>query len=229
MRSTPTARADFALPTPNRRPEAAPLPRRAPARATLPARVAGAALALLVCVGCGGSQSKFDFAAERRATSSYTVGPGDVLQVNAWKNEGLTQRMTVRPDGFISMPLIGDVQAGGRTVDAIARDIAARATKFYNEAPVISVDVAELHSYRIYVLGEVARPGEFTPKGQVTVLQAIALAGGFTRFAAPDNITIVRRDASGERRIPFHYDDVVDDGQLQANLPLQTNDTLVVP
>jgi polysaccharide export outer membrane protein len=135
----------------------------------------------------------------------------------------------VRPDGFITMPLIGDVQAGGRNVDAIAKDIATRSTKFYTEPPVISVDVAELHSYRIYVLGEVTRPGEFTPKGQVTVLQAIALAGGFTRFAAPDNIMIVRRDANGERRIPFQYDKVVDDGHLQANLPLQSNDTLVVP
>ena len=178
--------------------------------------------------GCGSSKSAYDFAAERRATSSYTVGPGDVLQVNAWKNEALTQRLTVRPDGFITMPLIGDVVAGGRNVDAIAKDIATRSQKFYTEQPVISVDVAELHSYRIYVLGEVTRPGEFTPKGQVTVLQAIALAGGFTRFAAPDNIMIVRRDAHGERRIPFQYDKVVDDGQLQATLPLQTNDTLVV-
>ena len=186
------------------------------------------ALVAPATVSCS-SKSAYDFASERRATAAYTVGPGDVLQVTAWKNEALTQRVTVRPDGFITMPLIGDVQAGGRNVDVVAKDIATRATKFYNEAPVVSVDVAELHSYRIYVLGEVARPGEFTPKGQVTVLQAIALAGGFTRFAAPDNITIVRRDAHGERRIPFQYDSVVDDGNLQANLPLQTNDTLVVP
>jgi polysaccharide export outer membrane protein len=187
------------------------------------------AIALAAPVAGCSSKSAYDFAAERRATSAYTVGPGDVLQVNAWKNENLTQRVTVRPDGFITMPLIGDVQAGGRNVNAIAKDIATRSTKFYTEPPVISVDVAELHSYRIYVLGEVTRPGEFTPKGQVTVLQAIALAGGFTRFAAPDNIMIVRRDANGERRIPFQYDKVVDDGHLQANLPLQSNDTLVVP
>jgi polysaccharide export outer membrane protein len=89
--------------------------------------------------------------------------------------------------------------------------------------------VAELHSYRVYVVGEVSRPGEFTPTAQITVLQAIALAGGFTRFADPDDILIVRRDGFGERRIPFPYSRVVDRGELRANLPLQSNDTVVVP
>src|SRR5215208_2507058 len=196
---------------------------------TVRAGIFGVVLAAALSAGCGASRPAYDFPAERKSTSSYTVGPGDVLQVNAWKNEALSQRVTVRPDGFVTVPLIGDVQAGGRNVDEIAKDIVSRAARFYTEPPVVSVDVAELHSYRIYVLGEVARPGEFTPKGQVTVLQAIALAGGFTRFAAPDSIMIVRRDANGERRIPFQYDKVVDDGHLQANLPLQTNDTLVVP
>jgi polysaccharide export outer membrane protein len=179
--------------------------------------------------GCGAASPKYDFAAERRATSTYAVGPGDVLQVRAWKNDALSQRVTVRPDGYITLPLIGDIQAGGRTVEAIAKDVAAKAQKFYTEQPMASVEVAELHSYRIYVLGEVARPGEFAPKGQVTVLQAIALAGGVTRFGAPNQVIIVRRDAYGERRIPFVYDRVVDDGELQQNLPLQTNDTVVVP
>jgi polysaccharide export outer membrane protein len=178
---------------------------------------------------CGASRPSFDFDAERRTTSTYAVGPGDVLQVRAWKNDALSQRVTVRPDGFVTLPLIGDVLVEGRTVDSVAHDVAARAAKFYTEAPVVAVEVAELHSYRVYVMGEVTRPGEFTPKGQVTVLQAIALAGGFTRFAAPDRIVIVRRDAQGERRIPFVYAQVVEEGDLRENLPLQSNDTLVVP
>ena len=178
---------------------------------------------------CGSGRPRFDFDAERRATGTYAVGPGDVLQVRAWKNDALSQRVTVRPDGFVTLPLIGDVLVEGRTVDSVARDVATRAGKFYTEAPVVAVEVAELHSYRVYVMGEVTRPGEFTPKGQVTVLQAIALAGGFTRFAAPDRIVIVRRDAQGERRIPFVYAQVVDEGDLRENLPLQSNDTLVVP
>jgi polysaccharide export outer membrane protein len=179
--------------------------------------------------GCGAARSSFDFEAERRTTATYAVGPGDVLQVRAWKNEALSQRVTVRPDGYVTLPLIGDVLVEGRTVDSIARDIVTRSAKFYTEAPVVAVEVAELHSYRVYVLGEVARAGEFTPKGQVTVLQAIALAGGFTRFAAPEKVVIVRRDAQGERRIPFAYAQVVEKGELRQNLPLQSNDTVVVP
>jgi polysaccharide export outer membrane protein len=186
-------------------------------------------LAGAMVAGCGAARPRYDFASERRATSTSAVGPGDVLQVRAWKNDALSQRVTVRPDGFITLPLIGDVLAGGRNVEAIAGDVASRAAKFYTEVPVVAVEVAELHSYRIYVLGEVARPGEFTPRGQITVLQAIALAGGFTRFAAPDDVVIVRHDARGERRIPFVYRQVVEKGDLAENLPLQTNDTVVVP
>src|SRR5262249_30101199 len=127
---------------------------------------------LLPLASCGSARPNYDFEAERKATRTYTVGPGDVLQVRAWKNDALTQRVTVRPDGYVTLPLIGDVMAGGRNVDAIARDVATLATKFYNEPPVVSVEVAELHSYRVYVMGEVTRPGEFTPRAQITVLQA---------------------------------------------------------
>lgn len=185
--------------------------------------------ALAAAPGCGGSMPRFDYDAERKATSAYSIGPGDVLQIRAWNNEPLSQRTTVRPDGFISVPLVGEVLASGRTAVDIGAEIATRAEKYYTQKPVVSIDVAELHSYRVYVVGEVARPGEFTPTAQVTVLQAIALAGGFSRFADPDDIVIVRRDSFGERRIPFPYGRVVDDGQLRANLPLQSNDTVVVP
>jgi polysaccharide export outer membrane protein len=185
--------------------------------------------AALTVMGCGAAAPTYDYASERRKTNTYVVGPGDVLQVRAWKNEALSQRVIVRPDGFVTLPLIGDVMAGGRTVEDVAKDVATRSAKFYTEQPVVAVEVAELHSYRVYVLGEVARPGEFTPRGQITVLQAIALAGGFTRFAAPDKVMIVRRDAQGERRIPFVYAQVVDNGDMRENLPLQSNDTIVVP
>jgi polysaccharide export outer membrane protein len=192
--------------------------------------VRGAVLAAaLLAVSCAAQKPQFNFDAERKATSAYTVGPGDVLQVRAWKNEALSQRATVRPDGYITLPLIGDVLATGRPVEVIGREISDKAVKFYNEAPTVAVEVAELHSYRVYVMGEVTRPGEFTPRGQVTVLQAIALAGGFTRFAAPNDVVIVRRDARGERRIPFVYAQVVEGGDMRENLPLQTNDTVVVP
>lgn len=191
--------------------------------------IAAAVAALAAAPGCGGSMPRFDYDAERKATSAYSIGPGDVLQIRAWNNEPLSQRTTVRPDGFISVPLVGEVLASGRTAVDIGAEISNRAAKYYTQKPVVSIDVAELHSYRVYVVGEVARPGEFTPTAQVTVLQAIALAGGFSRFADPNDIVIVRRDSFGERRIPFPYSRVVDDGQLRANLPLQSNDTVVVP
>lgn len=203
--------------------------RTARTRCTAAAALATLAAAVGSALGCGGSLSTFDYNAERRATSAYSVGPGDALQVRAWKLEALSQRVTVRPDGFITIPLVGEVLATGRTVESIAEEIATRATKYYTDKPVVSVEVAELKSYRVYVMGEVARPGEFTPTAQITVLQALSLAGGFTRFAAPDDIVIVRRDAQGERRIPFDFDHVIDRGDLRANLPLQSNDTVVVP
>jgi polysaccharide export outer membrane protein len=186
-------------------------------------------LASLLLGGCGASRPNYDFDAERKITRTYTVGPGDVLQVRAWKNEALSQRVTVRPDGYITLPLIGDVMATGRGVEPIARDIAAQAARYYTETPVVAVEVAELHSYRVYVMGEVTRPGEFTPRGTVTVLQALALAGGFTRFAAPNDVVIVRRDERGERRIPFVYSQVVEGMDLRENLPLAPNDVVVVP
>jgi len=207
---------------------ARPAPSPRPAR-RLAALAAAVLTALAAGAGCGGSMPKFDYDAERKSTNAYNIGPGDILEVRAWNNDALSTRATVRPDGFITVPLVGEVLASGRTAVAIGDEVANRAAKYYTQKPVVSVEVAELHSYRVYVVGEVSRPGEFTPTAQVTVLQAIALAGGFSRFADPNDIIIVRRDAFGERRIPFPYNRVVEDGHLRANLPLQSNDTVVVP
>jgi polysaccharide export outer membrane protein len=190
----------------------------------------GALLAAAVLVAaCGAARPSYDFDAERRAANAYLVGAGDVLQVRAWKNDALSQRVVVRPDGYITLPLVGEVRAGGRSAQAISAEIATRASVFYVEPPVVAVEVAELHSYRVYVLGEVARPGELTPRGPIDVLQALALAGGFTRFAAPDDTVIVRHDAHGTRRIPFVYRQVVENGDLRENLPLVSDDVVVVP
>jgi polysaccharide biosynthesis/export protein len=180
-------------------------------------------------LACSPARPQYDYVRELRIMKTYSVGPGDVLEVRVWHNDQLSRRVTVRPDGFITLPLVGDVLCGGNTVEKIAADIATRGATYYTEPLVVSVEVAELHSYRIYVLGEVLRPGEYSPTAQVTVLQAIALSGGFTRFAAPDEIIIVRKDIHGERRIPFSYSFVVDKGDLRENLPLTTNDTVIVP
>jgi polysaccharide export outer membrane protein len=185
--------------------------------------------AVPTAAGCRPPPPQYDYDAEKPEEEAFTVGTGDVLEVRVWRNDALSRRVTVRPDGFITLPLVGDIQAGGRTASVIGRDIMQAAAKFYTEPQVVAVEVAELHSYRVYVLGEVGKPGEFSPKAPVSVLQAIALAGGFTKFASPDRILVIRKDARGERRIPFVYGAVIGEGDLKENLVLQPNDTLVVP
>lgn len=189
-------------------------------------RVMWAFLAYAVLTACA-SPPTYNWAAERAA--GYKVGPGDVLKINVWKHDEISQQVTVRPDGAISVPLIGEVLAAGKSSDEIAKDMASRATKYFQDQPPITVQVVEVRSYKIYIVGEVQRGGEFTPNHEVTVLHGLALAGGFTRFADESRIVIVRRDARGERRIPFDYGAVVAKGELQQNLTLQSGDTVIVP
>ncbi len=185
------------------------------------------ALAGLVALGgCGGTRS-YNWAQERAA--GYRVGPGDVVKINVWKHDELSQQVTVRPDGAMTMPLIGDIKAEGKTVDEIAIDIGGRVHKYFQDQPPVTVQIAEVRSYKVYVVGEVQRGGEFTPNHQITVLHGLALAGGFTRFASTDRIIIVRKDVRGERRIPFDFSAVVEKGDLQQNLALQSGDTVIVP
>lgn len=170
----------------------------------------------------------YNWAEERAA--GYKVGAGDVLRIQVWKHEELSQAsVTVRPDGAFSMPLVGDLPAMGRNVDEIGFELSSRLDKYYQDKPPVTVQVVEVRSYKVYVVGEVNRGGEFTPNHQITVLQGLALAGGFTRFATSSRIVIVRKDARGERRIPFDFGAVVNDGDLQQNLALQSGDTVIVP
>jgi polysaccharide export outer membrane protein len=186
-----------------------------------------AALALApACCGCGASPS-YNWRAE--SALGYRIGPGDVLKCVVWKHDELSTQVAVRPDGAISLPLVGDVPATGRSAAEIAADIQQRLHHFYQDDPPVTVQVHEVKSYKIYVVGEVNKPGEFAPSQEVTVLMSLSLAGGFTRFADPNRIVIVRRDARGERRIPFDYAAVVDHGELQQNIALELGDTVVVP
>lgn len=193
-------------------------------RAYVSLALVGVSLANGACV----DRVKYNWAAERAL--GYRVGSGDVLRVNVWKREELSQpSLTVRPDGAISLPLMGEVPAAGRGVDEIAAELQQKLDKFYQDRPPVTVQVIEVRSYKVYVMGEVARAGELSPNHPVTVLQAIAMAGGFTRFATSKHVVIVRRDARGERSIPFDYDAVLNQGQLQQNLVLQTGDTVLIP
>jgi polysaccharide export outer membrane protein len=184
------------------------------------------ALALLVVCACGAAPT---YNWKKESALGYRIGPGDVMKVNVWKHDEISQQVTVRPDGAFSIPLIGDVPATGRSAAEIAADVQVRLHKFYQDDPPVSVQVSEVKSYKIYVIGEVQKPGEYAPSHEVTVLMGLSLAGGFTRFANVDRIVIVRRDARGERRIPFCYSAVVDHGELDQNIALQLGDTVVVP
>jgi polysaccharide export outer membrane protein len=176
--------------------------------------------------GCGGSPA-YNWKAENAL--GYRIGPGDVMKINVWKHDEVSQQVTVRPDGAFSLPLVGDVAATGRSAQEIAADVQSRLAKYYQDNPPVTVQVTDVKSYKIYVVGEVTKPGEFSPTHQVTVLMGLSLAGGFTRFASPDRIVIVRKDARGVRRIPFDYSAVVEKGDLQQDITLQLGDTVIVP
>ncbi len=162
----------------------------------------------------------------------YVIGPEDVLDISVWKNEDLSRVVTVRPDGRISLPLIGDVTAAGLTPGELRESIIAR-LKEYQESVVASVIVNEVNSYRIFILGEVASPGTYLMKRRTTVLQAIAIAGGFNQYASRNKMVVVREGggaASSEERIPVRFDDLVKaGGKGSKNLTLRPGDTIFVP
>jgi polysaccharide export outer membrane protein len=189
-------------------------------------RVALALAAMLAFCACASSPT-YNWPAE--SALGYRIGPGDVLKVVVWKHEELSTQVAVRPDGAISLPLVGDVSATGRSAPEIAGDVQQRLHRFYQDDPPVTVQVQEVKSYKIYVVGEVNKPGEYAPSQEVTVLMSLSMAGGFTRFADADRIVIVRRDARGERRIPFDYSAVVHRGDLRQNIALELGDTVIVP
>lgn len=193
------------------------------------ATIAAAGSLALTASACAHKRADYDYRTEKLQDAVYRVGPGDVLKVNVWKNEQLSQDVSVRPDGAITLPLVGDIAVAGKTLEQIDASISAEGARFFTEPLSVTTQVLEIKSYRIYVLGEVQKPGEYSPSTQVTVLQALSLGGGLTRFASSDDIMIIRHDGKGARRIPFVYGQVVRQGDLEPNFVLQTGDTVVVP
>ncbi len=163
-------------------------------------------------------------------TPDYIIGPEDVLEITVWKNADLSKSVQVRPDGRISLPLIGDVSAVGRTTSQLTADIANR-LKAFMENPVVSIVVNQVNSYLIYVLGEVKTPGRYPLKSKTTLLQAITLAGGFTPVAARNKIVVFRfgRDGEGLIKIKASYDDIVLRDGTNQNIELKPGDQIVIP
>ena len=163
-------------------------------------------------------------------TPDYIIGPEDVLEITVWKNADLSKTVQVRPDGRISLPLLGDISAVAKTPVQLTEEISA-GLRAYMENPTISVMVKEVMSYQIYVLGEVNHPGKFPLKSKTTLLQGITVAGGFTPMAARNKIVVFRfsKDGEGQTKLKASYDDiVVRDGSSQ-NIELKPGDQIVVP
>lgn len=172
-------------------------------------------------------------AADERIPSAhldYIIGPEDVLEISVWKNPDLSKTVMVRPDGKISLPLIGDVRASGLTPEELRENIVAELGK-YQQTVVASVIVDQINSYKVFVFGEVASPGVFSLKRRTSLVQAIAMAGGFNQFASRNDI-IVLREADGEKseRMAIRFDDIVySDKSARKNIILKPGDTVFVP
>jgi polysaccharide export outer membrane protein len=184
-------------------------------------------------MGCASvSQEAFDEAA-KPVSKEFLLGPEDVLEVTVWRNQDLSRTVVVRPDGKISLPLIGDVQASGLNSSQVAAKIAQRLTEF-KENPNVSVSLKEVNSYFIYVLGEVLKPGKYPLKSYATVLQGVSMAGGFTPFASKNRMQVIRTHANEDRkenqiRIPVPYNELVSGKGEIENFILKSGDTIVVP
>jgi polysaccharide biosynthesis/export protein len=156
----------------------------------------------------------------------YRLGPGDKLRVEVYRDAQLSQSVQVRPDGKITLPLVGDLEASGRTPVEL-RDAVTGALKEFMNNPVVTVIVVEATAASAYVIGGVNHPGAVSLQGNLTVLQALALAGGLTDFADRKNIRVLRKAATGMQSIPFNYNDAIKGSS--ASLYLRAGDTVVIP
>jgi polysaccharide biosynthesis/export protein len=159
---------------------------------------------------------------------AYRLQPGDIMTVSVWKETELQSDVLVRPDGGFSFPLAGDVDAIGKTVEDI-RTLLVERLKRYIPNPVVTVAVKQIGGNRIYVVGRVNHAGDFPLSSPLDVMQAIALAGGATPYAAINDIVILRRQNGEQQALHFHYSDVARGRDLSQNVLLQGGDTVVVP
>ena len=166
-------------------------------------------------------------AANLRA-EKYLIGKGDVLEVNVWKEENLTRTLKVRVDGKISLPLLDDIQAAGRTPMELKKDIVKRLSKFI-EGPEVTIIVNAQVSQQFYVIGEIAGTGAYPLDKELTLVQAIAQVGGFTEWADRDEIILLRRGQEGDKRIIIDFEEIIEGKSSGQNIVLQKDDAIIVP
>jgi polysaccharide export outer membrane protein len=163
----------------------------------------------------------------------YEIGPDDLLEISVWKEKDLQREVLVRPDGWLTFPLVGNIRAKGRTALDVQEEITTRLRKYIPD-PVVSVSIKKVAGYKIYVIGKVNKPGEYVVGRYVDVLQALTLAGGLTPFAAESDIRVLRKKEAEDGTVKevvlkFDYSDVKKGRDLQQNIVLKSGDVVVVP
>lgn len=185
-----------------------------------------AALATLAVSGTALAQRPE--ASDRSVPAGYRIGSEDILQISVFGNEALSRTVPVRPDGKISLPLLNDVQAAGLTPMELREVLMKRLVEFV-PSPEISVMVTEVRSFMISVIGQVTKPGRYDLRSSATVVDALAMAGGFKEFAGRSKIVVIRREGGASRRITFDYDKLSDSKTPQDNFELRPGDIVMVP
>lgn len=195
--------------------------------ASAPAATAPLAPAPVAALPAAASPADVPAPVQRAATDAYVIGASDVLSITVWKEPTLSGSMLVRPDGMISIPLLGDVQASGLTPLQLADQISMRLKKFFQD-PNVSVLISQIHSKVVYLLGEVTKKGPIDMTPGMTLLQAISSAGGLTDYANSKKMYILRDEAGKHEKIPAHYKEALK-GDSSLDLALKPGDTIVVP
>ena len=193
------------------------------------------AFILLVMTGMACPQADKEILSKKEAqaevatdSDQYVIGPEDVLYIHVWKEDVLTRTVPVRMDGKISLPLIQDVKAAGLTPLQL-KEVVMRKFREFIENPIVSVTVMEANSFKVYVIGQVRSPGVFRLRSETTVFQIITLAGGFTEWANPKKIMIIRKEDGREKRIKVNYKKIMSGDGTSADVILKTGDAIIVP
>lgn len=161
------------------------------------------------------------------ASSRYKLGAADVIHVNVWKSPDLSQTVTIGPDGFVSLPLLGEVRAAGLTAEDLAKDLSTKLNSYVVHAQV-TVSVVEIRSRQVFITGQVGKPGAYPLIAPITVLQLIAQAGGLNTFANRKGIFILRNSTGNMQRLKFNYNNAIH-GDIRQNISLQPGDTVIIP
>jgi polysaccharide export outer membrane protein len=169
-----------------------------------------------------------DSVGKKVTDGNYIIGPGDILYISVWRDDVLTKDVVVLPDGKISFPLIGEVDAGGRKLKELKQEMESRLSSYVQDV-VLSIDVKQVNSMVVYVIGRVNNPGRQILNTNVTVLQSLAAAGGLNPFARRSKIKIIRQTENMTQVFKFDYDDVADGSNLEQNIILKRGDVIVVP